>query len=285
MSISRRRILAASSILFVSPGRAQTNRYQAFDAAMQSIDEDPAAVSDARAFAEYAYRERGPTESELLAQPHLGKVYTSTKPISQRAHELLVHFEVSNRRTYENKYTHPLWPGGQSGLTIGIGYDLGYVSAPDFRSDWSRHLPATVLDSLSDACRMTGDTAGLQAAYVQDVDISWDAAAGQFADFLPCAAGQVVHAFPNSTLLHDDSFGALVSLVYNRGTRMRPFSHDPTDSRREMREIRDLMAAQRFAEIPPKIRAMTRLWSSNPKARGLLRRRQAEAGLFEAGLA
>ena len=27
------------------------------------------------------------------------------------------------------------WPGGQSGVTIGFGYDLGYVTVDQFESD------------------------------------------------------------------------------------------------------------------------------------------------------
>ncbi len=42
----------------------------------------------------------------------------------------------------------PIWPGGESGITIGIGYDLAHVNHKQFRQDWS-HLPKKDLDTLS----------------------------------------------------------------------------------------------------------------------------------------
>jgi len=73
--------------------------------------------------------------------------------------------------------------------------------------------------------------------------------------------------------------GALVSLVYNRGT-----STDPAGlpgARKEMRDIRDAVAAGRFTDIPAALRAMKRLW---PEGNGLRDRREREAKLFEEGL-
>ncbi len=34
----------------------------------------------------------------------------------------------------------PNWPGGSSGITIGVGYDLGYVTVDTFESDWGPFL-------------------------------------------------------------------------------------------------------------------------------------------------
>src|SRR6185295_3793248 len=75
-------------------------------------------------------------------------------------------------------------------------------------------------------------------------------------------------------------FGVLVSLVYNRGVAMA----DPPDrpgARREMRDIRDAVAAGHIARIPAALRAMKRLW---PEGNGLRERREREARLFEEGL-
>jgi GH24 family phage-related lysozyme (muramidase) len=72
----------------------------------------------------------------------------------------------------------------------------------------------------------------------------------------------------------------LVSLVYNRGTAMADSPRKPGD-RKEMREIRDAVAAGRLASIPAALRAMKRLW---PEGSGLRDRREREAKLFEEGL-
>jgi GH24 family phage-related lysozyme (muramidase) len=75
-------------------------------------------------------------------------------------------------------------------------------------------------------------------------------------------------------------FGVLVSLVYNRGTSMTDTSGVP-GSRKEMRDIRDAVAAGRITDVPAALRAMKRLW---PEGNGLRDRREREAKLFEEGL-
>jgi GH24 family phage-related lysozyme (muramidase) len=88
----------------------------------------------------------------------------------------------------------------------------------------------------------------------------------------------VAKALPNASQLAPDSFGALVSLAYNRG----PSFSNMGDRYREMRAIRDHLANQQFAEIPDDIRSMKRLWQN---VVGLRNRRDHEATLFEKGLA
>ena len=48
-----------------------------------------------------------------------------TDLISQAAIDLIVCEEVSGKEVYERNYRRPEWPGGSSGVTIGIGYDVG----------------------------------------------------------------------------------------------------------------------------------------------------------------
>ena len=43
------------------------------------------------------------------------------------------------------------WPGGSSGITLGIGYDLGYVIMDQFESDWGPYLTSAQLNRLRDA--------------------------------------------------------------------------------------------------------------------------------------
>jgi len=88
----------------------------------------------------------------------------------------------------------------------------------------------------------------------------------------------VTKALPNTDRLAPDSFGALVSLAYNRGASFSAAG----ERYREMRAIRDHLANEQFAEIPDDIRSMKRLW---PNVVGLRNRRDHEAILFEKGLA
>ena len=43
---------------------------------------------------------------------------------------------MTGEQAYTKKYRKPVWPKGQSGVTIGIGYDVGYASKPQLRADW-----------------------------------------------------------------------------------------------------------------------------------------------------
>ncbi len=87
----------------------------------------------------------------------------------------------------------------------------------------------------------------------------------------------VQNALANTDKLSGDSFGALVSLAFNRGASF----HEPGVRYAEMRAVASLMTTHQFAEIPAQIRAMARLW---PSTKDLRDRRQHEAALFEEGL-
>src|SRR5689334_12316720 len=43
--------------------------------------------------------------------------------------------EVSSPDLYRKLYCRPIWPGGESGITIGIGYDLRFVDAAALKAD------------------------------------------------------------------------------------------------------------------------------------------------------
>jgi GH24 family phage-related lysozyme (muramidase) len=108
--------------------------------------------------------------------------------------------------------------------------------------------------------------------------VPFDAAMAVFIERdMPKWEAIVTKALPNTDLLSGDSFGALVSLAYNRGAS---FSLNG-DRYREMRSIHDHMASKNFAAIPADLRSMVRLW---PTMLGLRLRRQQEANLFEKGL-
>src|ERR1043165_7773563 len=50
------------------------------------------------------------------------------EPLREKAPNLIFEFEGIDQPSD--------WPGGASGITIGIGYDLGYESSGDFANDW-----------------------------------------------------------------------------------------------------------------------------------------------------
>lgn len=205
----------------------------------------------------------------------------SNTPIATEAAALIIAAEISSEAAYKSKYTHPIWPGGNSGVTIGIGYDVGTVSAALLALDWQGELAPDLAQRLSSSCGVLGPSAAGFLARFRDITVPYAAASRVFFKVsLPQFVAHTERALTNTSRLHPDSLGALVSLAYNRGASF----NKPGDRYREMRAIRDHMADRRFDLIPAELRAMKRLWAGQPNLRGLVLRREAEAVLFERGL-
>ncbi len=207
---------------------------------------------------------------------------TPVLAISGAAIDLIITFEVSSREVYERKYRHPIWPRGRSGITIGIGYDVGYVTRAQLARDWSAYLPQADLGTLSQACGLTGASASALVQRLAHIDIPYANAHAVFIDVSVAEYTRLtVRSLANTAALHPDCLGALVSLVYNRG----PSFTREGERYREMRAIRAAMQARAFAGISEQLRSMKRIWSGEPQSAGLLKRRELEARLFEQGLA
>jgi len=170
------------------------------------------------------------------------------------------------------------WPGESSGITLGIGYDLGFVTPEEFEEDWSPYLTADDIERLKTAIGVSGEAAHQIASQFSDIKVTWDDAVEVFKNrTLPLYSQRTETAFPGVDQLPAAAQGALVSLVFNRGTGM------DGDRRREMRAIRDAVAAGDLQEIANQIRAMKRLWIGKG-VDGLLKRRDAEADLVESSI-
>jgi GH24 family phage-related lysozyme (muramidase) len=180
---------------------------------------------------------------------------------------------------YEGLNTPGSWPGGASGITIGIGYDLGYVTVDQYESDWGEFLSAQDIKRLRSVVGLKGIKAKNKAASFADIKIKRTDAEKVFIErTIPLTQFKAEQAFPGIDELPLDAQGALVSLVYNRGTSMTDDS--PVDRRKEMRAIRDAVARQDMKDIAAQLRLMKRLWVGKNLA-GLLKRRDAEAELVE----
>ena len=196
--------------------------------------------------------------------------------ISKEANDLIVDFEVGGPQEYKRKFIHPEWPAVVSGVTIGIGYDLGYCEKDDFASDWREHLSPEDFAALEGAVGLKRDRAKSYLPRVKDLVVPWVSALQvyQLVD-MPSFAGQTRRAFPGSDKLHPHCFGVLVSLVFNRGSSLSG------ERRSEMYQIQRAIGASQPDKVPHLFRQMARLWPDTP---GLIRRRKAEASLFERGL-
>lgn len=205
--------------------------------------------------------------------------------ISQAAVDLIVASEVTSRAVYEKKYTHPEWPGGMSGITIAIGYDVGYANAAKLKADWTGRIPVTMINALVPCCGVHGNSAQAILSSVRSiVNVPWVQAMDVFlkVDEQEWIA-KVCKAIPGADKLSPDCLGALVSLAYNRGPSFTiPASQDPAGRYQEMRNIRALIMAGKLDQVAQQFRAMKRLWG--PSQSGLWARRDAEAALWNKGL-
>jgi GH24 family phage-related lysozyme (muramidase) len=200
--------------------------------------------------------------------------------IPTQAVSFIARAEVGGRHFYDTQCAKPTWPHGDSGVTIGVGYDLGYQA--DFERDWSDLLTPDQIARLKPWVGKKGEAAKPGPAQLVDLVIPWHAAwQGYVRRTLPQEVVKTRGAFvPAPRPLPALCLGMLVSLVYNRGAAMTDSTTD--DRRREMRQIRDAVAAGRYEAVPAALLAMRRLW---PDDKGLRDRREREAKLFEAGLA
>lgn len=265
-------LLASLSPLFWRAGIAIADSVNSFDSALAGLNIDD--IINAKKYIEPEVRRIFRVETQGAHAATRSKL-----TISQSALDLIIAFEVSSEKVYRKKLIHPIWPGGASGPTFGIGYDAGYASASSVTDTWGNLLDKDTVTQLSSGAGKTGRVAQEYVSTVQHLVIEWEPALAQFTDFLPFVIAQAETSFQNLDKLSPDSRGALVSLVYNRGS-----DASLKKRREEMYYISQHMASMEFDKIPAEIEKMKKLWPGKDQ-RGLLLRRDLEAQLFRAGLA
>lgn len=249
------------------------------DIADASQPDDDEALEAARAEREgQAWLQEYVSESGLEAA--FLSIPPSTTPMSPRAFDLIVEFEVSSKKAYEAKYRRPIWPEAASGVTIGIGYDVGYASKGQLWEDWKGAVSDEMIAALEQALGVQGKSAkSVAQALRAGVDVPWDAAISVHrAKVIPRWVTLVERSLSKTGQIGPGCLGALVSLTYNRGASFGKAG----DRYEEMRAIKQHMANGHFGAVPADLRAMKRLW---PTLKGLQTRREREAKLFEDDLA
>lgn len=89
------------------------------------------------------------------------------------------------------------WPGGDSGISLGIGYDLGYVTVDQFESDWGDFLPEAQVERLRAVVGFHGIKAKNCALQLADIRIKKTDADKVFAQkTIPQYVHQAKQAFP-----------------------------------------------------------------------------------------
>ena len=199
--------------------------------------------------------------------------------ISRKAIEMIIQHEVGGRAVYEKRYQKPIWAGGDSGLTIGLGYDIGYVKEAQLFLDW-QGLNLNFLNALKRFCGVKGEVVKtMMRGEVLNVIIPYNIAYEVFVKkSIPKYYALTKKIYPQLDELNEDTRGALVSMVYNRGAKI------DGDSRKEMKAIVDLVAKKDYEGIAEQIEQSKRLWEGKGLD-GLVIRREAEADLIRESLA
>lgn len=199
-----------------------------------------------------------------------------SKP-SQRALDLLLKYEVGGGKNYYDKYLSRFtWPGGASGPTIGIGIDCAYYTESEL-GDIFNFLKKEEVELIKGAVGRTSErgreyTKKLRAAGIM---VDWENALNIFESLTWAKFTKLAEkTFPGLRELCPDAYGAIVSLVFNRGTNLTG------EKRLEMRNIRVLVPKKDYKKIADEIRNMKRIWRGK-NLDGLIQRREAEAALVE----
>lgn len=183
---------------------------------------------------------------------------------------LLVRWEVTSPAYYRSRLQSPVWPGGASGVTWGVGYDGGHQRSQTILDDWQAHVDRA---RLAETAGITGSRAKSVLPQYRDIVVPYDYAYRVFEErSLVEYQRRAERAFPGLLDLPANACGAIVCVVYNRGTAMSG------DHRREMRNLKDdCIPGRNVVCIAAEIRSMKRLWIGTPIERGLSNRREAEA--------
>ncbi|NBU97811.1 MAG: hypothetical protein EBS19_06305 [Spirochaetia bacterium] len=210
--------------------------------------------------------------------------------ISENALKLIIDFEVGGGEAYYNKKAKfPIWPGGASGITIGIGVDLGHIKKSDFDSIIAEYYSENESILLSKCIGFTGKVGSLDSEKqmkslletVKTCELDFQSAIEIHENFtIPLYYERTKKTFKGLDSLPDDAKGAIVSLVFNRGTKL------DGPKRIHMAKIAELVFnydktkdATLLSEIADTFINMAEIWKGEKIYEGIKKRRIAEANL------
>lgn len=202
--------------------------------------------------------------------------------LSQRSIDFIIEQEVTSQEYYDKRLTKLTWPGGASGVTGGIGYDFGQTSEKRITDDWQFELNANNISYLVKTSGVIGEHAQrmlLKSPELQRIRIPFHSAKRVFmCSSLRVASRSALAIYPELYKLAPDAAGAIVSMVYNRGNRLKDINQETKD-RLEMRNIAPLVASKDYSGIAYQVMCSKRLWLDKG-LNGLVSRREAESKLI-----
>jgi hypothetical protein len=213
---------------------------------------------------------------KILSDASIKQFQDADIPIGLESLEEIVSDEDTSEYFYEQRYRKPEWPGGASGVTILLGYDLGYATHDKVNKDLGGKIPNVMLAACQSCVGITGTAAHNKMLSVHNqIDLPWSLAWDVFLhNDIPNWLATNDHLLPNMAKLSPNRRGILLSLSYNRGASY----NNQGDRYREMRQIKADMANERFNDISAQLRSMARLW---PVGNGVHSRRYREAAIWD----
>jgi hypothetical protein len=195
--------------------------------------------------------------------------------ISNKAIDFIIEQEVSGEKEYNRNLIHPTWAGGDSGVTVAIGYDLGYNDKETIANDWGKYLSASDVALLQSVSGLKGDKAkNAITPQIKAITIPYSIAVKVFNNVsVPKFWNMAKKIYPQIDELNADTQGALTSMVYNRGNSLEG------TRRANMRNIVPLVAAKDYKGIAREIDASKELWRGKGLD-GLITRREQEAKMI-----
>lgn len=187
----------------------------------------------------------------------------------------VINFETGGEEYYNKFLKRPTWPGGASGVTIGIGADLGYLSKKEFDDYFSKYFTNDENSRLRSVIGLKGQSAKSVISKVKNIQLPWENAKEIFVNWtLPKFWRLTNGIWEGMEELCENAQIALTSIVFNRGSSTKG------SSRKEMVNIKPLVLKKDYKGIAKEIRGMKRLWEGKGLD-GLLKRREIEAKMVE----
>ena len=218
--------------------------------------------------------------SSIFRKEDLPQISNSSEPKKEKSYldydwNPVIEFETGGRYYYERFLKKMTWPKGESGITMGIGADLGYMSQDEFDKHFSSFFTEDESSKLKSVIGLKGENAKNALSKVKGIELSWDNASKAFVSWTLPKFWKLTNAlWPKMDELSEKAQIALVSIVFNRGSSTKGAS------RVEMVNIKELVANKDYRGIAEQIRNMKRLWA-NKGLDGLIKRREQEAKMVE----
>ncbi len=200
-------------------------------------------------------------------------------PIAPEAIDLLVQHEIGSEALYTRRYQGIACPGGHSGPTIGIGWDLGTQTRATILEEWAEHPE---VQRLAEAAGHTGPArCKAMQRKLGDIRVSYAQARRVFERYSLVKYYRIAHRSFGAEFehAHPKVKGALTDTVYMRGGSMNG------SRRTELRHIRDHCLAPDNACTADQVQRQIRLWVGTDIERNMRRRTTENAMLIRSASA